>query len=141
MKTKICGKCKKEKPTSEFNKSAKKVDGFSSYCKKCNRDYLKEHYNNNLNYYKEKAKNRKIQIREDFQNYKKTLKCKKCGEDRWYVLDFHHREQNQKEFNIGLMIRDSKSFKDILEEIKKCDVLCANCHREYHYFNNLSTEV
>ena len=63
--------------------------------------------------------------------YKSSKGCKKCGEKRFYVLDFHHPDPRQKEFNISDKIRNK--FEDLMSEIEKCDVLCANCHREWHY--------
>lgn len=47
------------------------------------------------------------------------------------MLDFHHKDKSEKEFTIGKMKKGSL---ELLEnEIKKCAVLCANCHREFHY--------
>jgi len=42
METKVCGKCRQEKPVSEFYKS--KRDGYGSWCKNCKRDYKREYY-------------------------------------------------------------------------------------------------
>jgi len=59
--------------------------------------------------------------------------CNKCGEDRFYVLDFHHRNPEEKEMNLGDVRRLGWSKERILKEVAKCDVYCANCHRELHY--------
>jgi len=64
--------------------------------------------------------------------YKKTLKCERCGEGRWYCLDFHHRDPTTKEFTVGESVR--RSWKVIKAEIAKCEVLCANCHRAEHHW-------
>jgi hypothetical protein len=60
-----------------------------------------------------------------------TQKCTKCSEKRWYVLDFHHL--GDKDIDVSRMVNDSYSIKKIKEEIRKCIVLCANCHRELHF--------
>ncbi|MGC1135803.1 MAG: hypothetical protein WA941_23465 [Nitrososphaeraceae archaeon] len=55
-------------------------------------------------------------------------KCKRCG--GVYpapVYDFHHRDPNEKEFAIGDGIL-SMPFEKVIEESKKCDLLCHNCH-------------
>jgi len=61
------------------------------------------------------------------------LKCKVCREDHPSRLDFHHRDPKQKYKGVMEMARDGYSEERILKEIKKCDVLCSNCHR-YHHF-------
>lgn len=69
-------------------------------------------------------------------------RCKKCGEDRIYVLDFHHRDPNEKESQLSDFSK-GYDFEGFFEELKKCDLLCANCHRAFHYLNreyNLSYE-
>ena len=59
-------------------------------------------------------------------------KCIKCGYNKHpEVLEFHHRDPSQKDFNISKK-GHCRSWQRISEEIKKCDLLCANCHRELH---------
>lgn len=61
------------------------------------------------------------------------LKCVKCSEDHTGCLDFHHRDPEEKDDAIALMLRDKASKERLLEEVAKCDVLCANCHRKHHW--------
>lgn len=58
-------------------------------------------------------------------------KCIKCGYDRCAdAMDFHHRDPTIKEFRIG---QYAGGWKILKRELDKCDLLCANCHREVHY--------
>ena len=54
--------------------------------------------------------------------------CIKCGETRYYLFDFHHRNPEEKDYSISDHSR--AKLETIKAEIDKCDVLCANCHRE-----------
>jgi hypothetical protein len=56
----------------------------------------------------------------------RTRPCVDCGESDPLVLEFDHR--SDKIFNISKGIRDH-SWASVLDEIAKCDVVCANCHR------------
>jgi hypothetical protein len=59
-------------------------------------------------------------------------KCIKCGYNKYpEVLEFHHRDSKQKLFGIGQRGL-TRSWERIKNEIEKCDLLCANCHRELH---------
>lgn len=59
----------------------------------------------------------------------KSKPCMDCGgEFQPCVMDFDHREPADKIANVSRLVRDGK-FKQILDEIAKCDVVCANCHR------------
>lgn len=59
-------------------------------------------------------------------------KCQKCGYNRCVgALDFHHSDPNKKDPQWQTM--RSCSLGRILNEISKCDLLCANCHREIHW--------
>ena len=60
-------------------------------------------------------------------------KCLHCGENDPVVLDFHHRDAKQKRFQLIGSLCYSHSRKVILEEVSKCDVLCANCHRREEF--------
>jgi len=79
------------------------------------------------------CKNHRLRRKEWFATVKGSLSCEVCGESRYYCLDFHHTNPKDKEFNIGDMVERNYSKKRILEEIAKCTVLCANCHREEHH--------
>lgn len=69
---------------------------------------------------------------------KKNKECKKCHDKRWYILDFHHI--GEKLACVSILVANAVSKKVILEEISKCEVLCANCHREEHYMTTLVKE-
>lgn len=59
------------------------------------------------------------------------MECLECGEERPPALDFHH--PGTKERSVSEMVNDGYSTASIREEIAKCLVLCANCHRREHY--------
>jgi len=55
--------------------------------------------------------------------------CIVCGYNRCMrALHFHHINSFEKEFNIS----EKSSWYDIERELKKCILLCSNCHAEYH---------
>lgn len=58
-------------------------------------------------------------------------KCSSCGYDKYSgALDLHHRDPREKDVKFRSM--RSWSWERIVEEIKKCDLLCKNCHAERH---------
>jgi hypothetical protein len=65
--------------------------------------------------------------------------CAICGntfEDCCY--DFHHMNPDEKEFNISSgNVNSAKNWLHVRDELKKCVLLCANCHRLVH--NNHAT--
>ena len=97
-----------------------------------NKEYQKKHYSQKKEYYIKKAKESKLRVRQEFENYKKNLKCEICGENHSATLDFHHKEPNKKEIIISEAIW-RWSWNSIKKEIDKCSVLCSNCHRKLHY--------
>jgi hypothetical protein len=129
---KRCGKCQKVKVLSLFNKKSVSKDGYGNTCKECNKENLREHYLKNKVYYKEKRQRYQKSIKSWLIEYKSKLECKNCGESRWWVLDFHHVDPKQKEYNLANLAKD-KGKKAFLKEVKKCDVLCSNCHRDLHH--------
>ena len=59
-------------------------------------------------------------------------KCLKCGNDKHYLLDFHHLDRATKDGVPSRMLANSK-FEEFFLEIQKCALLCSNCHQEFHY--------
>ena len=125
--TKVCSKCGKEKPITEYHKNGFDSKGnqkYRGYCKTCANNLEKERYR------------KKKTFLDSFKH-----KCEKCGDERPYVLDFHHRDKADKDFTIGKLKKGSSEV--LKSEIDKCVVLCSNCHREFHYLErkeNLTLE-
>jgi hypothetical protein len=151
--TKRCSKCHKELPLSEFWKNKSSRDGLQAYCKKCAKERTKQHQKEHPEIYREISKrswwkNRKKRTETDRNrmsthfNFINSLKtpCVKCGEDRFYVIDFHHIDPSKKLFTISDGQKAHKSKEDVLEEVKKCVCLCKNCHKEFHYFYGVKSE-
>ena len=57
--------------------------------------------------------------------------CERCGYYHYNVMEYHHLDPTQKKFTIGRHIL-RKSMDAILIELKKCALLCANCHKIVH---------
>ena len=59
-------------------------------------------------------------------------KCEICGYDRCLdVFEFHHKDFSKKDFGISEK-GYTRSWKRVMEELDKCLMVCANCHRELH---------
>lgn len=85
--------------------------------------------------YLETKKVRKNNHREWLKNLKLNSKCGRCGNNDYRVLEFHHLDGKNKDFSISLNYLNL-GIEKIMQEIKKCDILCANCHRITHYEEN-----
>lgn len=73
-----------------------------------------------------------IKIRNLLHEYKSERGCSMCDEKDPICLEFHHRNEKKKLFNIGAYSKHRHSWSNILKEIEKCDLVCANCHRKIH---------
>lgn len=63
-------------------------------------------------------------------------KCLICGyRKNTAALVFHHSDASNKAFNLDLRKLSNTNWRSLLEESKKCQLLCANCHAEVHYPN------
>jgi hypothetical protein len=115
METKKCSKCRQPKLIGEFH--LKKTENrYHAWCKECLYEYQKERW-----------KNRKYTAVKLMGG-----KCFDCGYCKNYsALEFHHLDPNEKDFEWNKM-RQLK-WASIVEELKKCVLLCSNCHRERHY--------
>jgi len=112
---KLCPRCEETKNKSEFY-NRRNGNGNSSYCKKCSNDQVTE---------------RQIKYKLECINYKGG-ECVECGYKKSYTaLEFHHTDPSKKDFNIALYHCHTFGNK-IKEELDKCILVCANCHREIH---------
>ena len=66
-----------------------------------------------------------------WDTFKRTLKCTQCGFNHPAALDFHHVDPSEKENLVSKLVSNG-CFAAAMEEVQKCIVLCANCHRVHH---------
>jgi 5-methylcytosine-specific restriction endonuclease McrA len=60
-------------------------------------------------------------------------KCVICQYDKCETaLEFHHLDPKEKDFGLGAARASIKNWNYLVEEVKKCVILCSRCHREYH---------
>lgn len=126
MNTKQCCRCKIEKPLNEFHKSKK--HGSSPHCKEC----AKINYKKNKEDYIERARKQAFCFREWYTKIKSELVCEECGETRIHCLSFHHSDPKTKEKGIAALVNYNNKQR-LLDEMKKCRVLCLNCHADLHF--------
>lgn len=121
----ICYVCKNKKDSSEF------VPGRNK-CLECNRkEGLVRYYKNKSVFHKVNDRT-KQQYTQNLMRFKESIGCCLCGYNKCGVgLDFHHIDESKKEFCIAERSRKNKYSKEkINEEIQKCVLVCATCHRE-----------
>lgn len=64
-------------------------------------------------------------------DYLRSHACVDCGETDPIVLEFDH-VRGEKRFRVSAMMVSWLSIDRMIEEISKCDIRCANCHRRKH---------
>lgn len=129
---KTCTKCKQEKPYSEFATNKTKKDGHNYDCKQCHKIYRDKHYKDNKIYYIKKAADYTAKTKKYINELKEKSCCSKCGIKHPAVLDFHHKDPNKKKIEVS----KASGIHNIKQEIKKCEILCSNCHRILHWEEN-----
>lgn len=114
--TYYCPRCRTTKSSNEFFCDLEGKRNYQ-YCRPCQKEYL-------IN---------KQQIFKQICIDYKGGKCQICGYDKCQAaFDFHHLDPSKKDFNIsrykGVIMTDK-----VKDELDKCILLCANCHREKHF--------
>lgn len=130
---KICSICKINKDDSEFHKKSASKDGLQSNCKSCRKiidaaSYLK--YPKRRSDIKERRNNKQKYNKQLYTRYKRMCGCLICGEKEPVALDLHHLDSKGKDKNPANLM--SYSTLRLKKEIRKCVVLCSNCHRKVH---------
>jgi hypothetical protein len=90
------------------------------------------HYLNNKDVYRARLKKYRAE-KVAYVNSCKKVPCLDCGVHYpTGVLDFHHRLGTHKYDSPARMAQSNRNLGKIKDEIAKCDVICANCHRLRH---------
>ena len=108
--TRECRSCLKNLPMTDFYPR-------NADCKACARKAAVE-----------RGRKKELRRRRHISRYKVKQGCVMCGYNSHAVaLDLHHRDPSTKYKDVSSML--THKLTDLIEEIRKCDVLCANCHR------------
>lgn len=125
------GPCKKLLSLADFGRNKTKKTGFDEYCRVCRKAYNAAYYertkerHNPGRYARRRAAHE--EIRRLLHDYMADKSCVDCGETDIVVLEFDH--QRDKVADVSALLRNKVSWPRILEEIEKCEVVCANDHR------------
>lgn len=125
MNTKKCNKCLEHKFLNNFYTRTQRGKTYLSVnCKDCDKKRISTFY------YSHNKSRKSICV-----NYKGG-KCMTCGYCKCLsALEFHHRNPEEKDPSIKQFSKGNFTER-IKKELDKCDLLCANCHRELHDLEN-----
>ncbi|OGM11668.1 hypothetical protein A2V80_02715 [Candidatus Woesebacteria bacterium RBG_16_39_8b] len=130
---KYCPKCQKYKYLVDFyrRKTGIRSGEYYEKCKECMKSRGRYYYrhNHDRQLALKLAINRKnYYLRRNIMIKIKSQPCKDCSNlYPYFVMDFDHRDRKSK-VDSPARLR-SYSFKKFMDEIKKCDIVCSNCHR------------
>jgi hypothetical protein len=132
----VCSKCLKKRPADWFKNS--------SQCKRCRRPYFRAY--NKKRYASPQARQKELRrsrekywriVRNQRMERKRKLillmggKCQRCSYRRSAAaLDFHHCKKKARLVSQLLAVNQPWAWEKAIREAKKCELLCANCHRE-----------
>ena len=90
-----------------------------------------QHYLKNKDLFRERLRKRRKDCKTYAHKIKSQKGCSQCGEKDSVCLDFHHNNSDDKTCTIAQKIVNG-GMSSLKQEIKKCSVLCSNCHRKKH---------
>ncbi len=136
---KACSKCGNIKSESDFFVKNSTTGRLHAQCKSCYKEHRKsyhaQHYKKYHEQYLHRAKQRRNVLRSEFRSnmllYLKGKKCVICGESDIRTFEFDHIDPSKKEFSISQAVRLGYAWPSVKNEIAKCRILCANCHKKH----------
>ncbi len=121
-----CAQCAEWKTTVEFHNSR---TGQFTYCRECRRSYDRQYYAERGRAARA-ARNRERanKARAWMASVKEGMSCRDCNETfpAW-VMHWDHLPEFEKAGDVSEMVT-SRTRAAVLEELKKCELVCANCH-------------
>lgn len=123
MKVKSCNICGKEYPLDNFYSNGYSRGGVKKYkppCKSCYGPKVSVDFN--------------LKLKKILADLNVRYECALCGYNKNYAaLCFHHLNPDEKDFSISELSKTKVITKEVINELEKCVVLCANCHAEEHF--------
>ena len=124
---KTCAKCLMLLPASEFNFRSQQSGSLQSKCRTCQNTYNRSHYRKNKKAYYDSVKRTKRRLQSLIREAK-DVPCHDCGvRYPYFVMQFDHLDPDAKINDVSRMVSCGSPGK-LLDEIAKCEVVCANCH-------------
>ena len=127
-----CPRCNTDKPLDDFGKDRSRPNGHQCYCKPCAVAVQMAHLARHPEQVEKNRKrkfDRNVDLMRKFNLLKAERGCYDCG--GFFppeAMDWDHRPGTVKSFDVSDSM-GSRSFDAIADEIAKCDLVCANCHR------------
>lgn len=122
----MTGSIKTTRDTPKRAKLVCEIHGLTIFWKETSRDKYFRYRCKDCN--SEDILNRKIRVKGELIAERGGA-CERCGYNKSIsALSFHHRDRKTKSFNLSAMTSHSRA--KVLEEAKKCILLCSNCHHE-----------
>lgn len=121
-----CSLCREWKPEADFHRSRR---GEFTYCRDCRNAYDRAYYAARGKPARQARRRSAIDAAHVWMNsLKEGLPCTDCGETfPVFVMDWDHMPSFQKIDEISSML-GHRTRQAILEELTKCELVCANCH-------------
>lgn len=128
----VCIHCKEFLPRLEFPLRSRMTGARHNRCKECQRRYSRAHYamhghKHNARRYQNQKRSR-VETRRRFAEYLVGKACIDCGICDTIVLEFDH-VRGQKVANLSEMVSNGWPWTQVEDELAKCEIRCANCHR------------
>jgi hypothetical protein len=94
--------------------------------------YHKTWYEKNKHHRRAQIYAKRKRERDEWQEFKASIKCERCGAQHAAIIDFHHPNPSKDDTKVFKLVA-AKQFKRAYEEAARCHALCANCHRIEHW--------
>jgi hypothetical protein len=133
QKTKKCGRCGRRKRADKFyTRMLRGKKQLASYCKPCSLTYKNEWYSKSTDGRQkqiQRTAEAKRALREEVQRLKSSTPCSDCNKKHpYWRMQFDHVDDN-KVAEVSRLVSNGAADL-VMEEIAKCELVCANCHTD-----------
>ena len=126
--SRTCTRCGRALPLLAF---ARHGGGRQVWCRACKKEYDADWYRANRAKRREKVKADRRSHVKWMDSLKEGRPCADCGLTYPpYVMEWDHLPGTEKALVLADTRRSAHARKRILDELAKCELVCANCHRE-----------
>jgi len=128
-----CTVCGEDKDAEAFAFKNKAAGRRHRKCKVCMAAYGRDHYaRNRAAYINRNVANNRVRrrsLKQRVWGHVASQACVDCGERDPLVLEFDHLDPLTKRAEIYYLVQRGYAWTTIQDEISRCEVRCANCHR------------